>query len=149
MIVWRGLGILTFLYPLLLAGLGGAIGNAVADAGGGMVGGGLGMIVGAVAAFFHGQHINVTSPRKRFETWKEHERPRLRDAAARGQFAYNGYIPGNPHEADELIERFFADQQKQALAQNHTLFFVPMQWAAIAFAGIGLIMLIGGFFLRS
>lgn len=141
MIVWRGWGVLVFIY----AGLGGAGLAALGSAMGAGTGVffGLGVILGAALGFVHGWYLNVISPRKKYEAWAEQERPRLQAAAEQGRLAYNNTTPATAAEADQMIEAIIADGQAQfKRLGHHSLFFIPMQWAAVVAAIIGVIVLI-------
>lgn len=144
MVIWNGYGILAVLYPLVLGAIGAALGGNMRGDGSALLLGGIGVLIGAALAFVHGWYMNVSNPKKKFEEWQQQERPRMQEAAARGQFSYNGISPRSPQETDELISRLFADRQEEALRQLHRVFFVPMQWFSVAAAVLGLVLIVMG-----
>ena len=101
MIIWRGWGILAFIYTLVGLAIGAAIGNAAStDNDSTLMFMGLGGIVGAAGGFAHGWYLNVISPRKKAEAWEAAERPRLQQVAQSGQLVYRNTQPTSAAEAD-------------------------------------------------
>ncbi|MGO1392817.1 hypothetical protein [Agrococcus casei] len=147
MIIWRGWGILAFIYTLVGLAIGAAIGNAAStDNDSTLMFMGLGGIVGAAGGFAHGWYLNVISPRKKAEAWEAAERPRLQQVAQSGQLVYRNTQPTSAAEADQMIESIIADGRGQfKRAGYHSVFWVPMQWISIVFALICVGILFLGF----
>lgn len=148
MIIWRGWGILGVGLALIGALLGVSIGNfGGSDAM--SIGAGLGVAAGGVGAYFAGKHLNQTRPEQKVESFVEQRRQELDASVRSGRFQL---APGAPTptsledaqaQADELLghERRHVSQQ---LTNRHTLFFVPLQYAAFAIMAIGLVITVLG-----
>ena len=146
MIIWRGWGILAFIYTLLGAAIGAAIGNAISSDNGvitlcvGLLG-----IVGAAGGFAHGWYLNVVSPKKKAEQWESQERVRLRQVAESGRLVYNNTAPQTAAEADQMIEAIVAQGRAQFKRLGyHSVFWIPMQWISVVFAIICVIIAVVG-----
>ena len=147
MIIWRGWGILAFIYTLVGLALGAALGSAVSTGSDStLMFMGLGGLIGAAGGFAHGWYLNVVSPRKKAEAWEVAERPRLQEAAQSGRLVYRNTQPSTAAEADQMIEAIIADGRGQFKRMGyHSIFWVPMQWISIVFAVISVGFLILGF----
>lgn len=142
---WRGWGILAFLYPMGLGVLGMILGSSGGSEPLGMVVGGITMILGSLLGFAHGWWLNVGRPKQKFERWAAEERPRLRDAAARGQMMLEGIRPTTAYEADALIERHIAARwQAMRRERKHTMYLLPLQWVTLAFIPLGIWVIVAG-----
>ncbi|HIY66693.1 MAG TPA: hypothetical protein H9830_10510 [Candidatus Agrococcus pullicola] len=146
MIVWRGWGVLVFIYAGVGAIALGALGGLMFPAGGATtIFVGFGIIIGAALGFLHGWYLNVLSPRKKYEAWALQERPRLQEAAEGGRLAYRNVTPTTAAESDQMIEAIIADGQAEFKRMGyHSLFFIPMQWAAVVAALIGVVLIVLG-----
>lgn len=145
-IVWRGWGVLVFIYAGLGAIALGALAGVI-NPGGGMttIFAGLGIVLGSALGFVHGWYLNVISPSKKYEEWAQYERPRLQEAAEHGRLAYRNTTPATAAEADQMIEAIIEDGRAQfKQLGRHSLFFIPMQWAAVVGAVIGFVLIIVG-----
>ncbi|MGO1974198.1 MAG: hypothetical protein ACTH2Q_14680 [Propionibacteriaceae bacterium] len=144
MIIWRGWGILGVLIALLGAVIGLGVGNMI---GGGAVAVciGLGLAAGGVGAHFVGKHLNVASVDQKVEGHLAQRRAELDHLVQSGQFQL---APGVPVASSEAEARAQADQvlagEREHLAprlrNQHTLFFVPLQYAAFGIVALGLVI---------
>lgn len=147
MIVWRGFGFLAFLLGALGALAG--IGLSTALSPDGEVGGpliGIGILLGGVASFALGWWLNVLNPQKKAQTWVEQRRAELNHAVATGQFqATPGVVPSSQAEAQAQADALLAHETPvvtKRLSNIHTLFWIPMQWAGVVIAILGVFLAI-------
>ncbi|HIY24370.1 MAG TPA: hypothetical protein H9837_08715 [Candidatus Brachybacterium merdigallinarum] len=140
MIIWRGWGVLAFVYIAVLAMLlGGALGAGAlqSSAAAGPLAG-LGIILGGVLTALHGYYLNIMGPKKRAAQWEEAERPRLESAAASGNLVVGNVQPSSRAEADQMIESVLADGRRVIGKHGpHSLFWIPME-------AVGILAIIGG-----
>lgn len=148
MVIWRGWGVLAFIYVavamMLCAGLAStmlsekALPFSIA----------IGLIAAAVATWFTGIAMNRTSPQRKIDAWFLERRAQLTHLVETGQFSLG---PGQPqpasleearHMADALLEH--ERSQTKRTINVHTLFFVPMQYFAFVWGGIAVIVIIAG-----
>lgn len=106
---------------------------------------GLGIAAGGVGAHFLGQHLNVAAVDQKVEGHLAQRQAELDHLVQSGQFQL---APGHPMPASVEEGRAQADQllagERQYLAKRlrnqHTLFFVPLQYAAFGIVAIGLMI---------
>lgn len=145
MIIWRGWGILAFIYTLLGALVGTWIGNAISSGTGVFIFVGLFGILGAAGVFAHGWYLNVVSPQKKAEQWEAQERVRLREVAESGRLVYNNTSPQTAAEADQMIEAIIAQGRGQFKRLGyHSVFWIPMQWFAVVLAAVCVLIAVLG-----
>lgn len=145
MIIWRGWGILAFIYTLLGALVGTWIGTAIASDTAVFVFVGLGGILGAAGGFAHGWYLNVVAPQKKAEEWEAQERVRLRQVAESGRLVYNNVAPQTAAEADQMIEAIIMQGRAQFKRLGyHSVFWIPMQWFAVVLAVICVMLVVLG-----
>lgn len=108
----------------------------------------VGLLAAAVATWFTGQAMNGSGPQRKIDEWQAQRRQQLDELVASGRFMMG---PGQPpptsleearQQADWLFDQESA-QARRALNQ-HTLFFIPMQYFAFVFAIVAVIVLIIG-----
>ncbi|OCG73100.1 hypothetical protein [Microbacterium sediminis] len=148
MIIWRGWGVLAFVYGaiamMLFAGLAStmvaesALPFTIAA----------GLAIAAVATWFTGQALNVTQPQKKIDEWHAARRQQLDALVSSGQFqlAPGQAPPSSLEEARAQSEQLLQHelQQAQRARNGHTLFWIPMQYWAFIFAGIAVVVLVLG-----
>ena len=145
MIIWRGWGILAFIYTLVGLAIGAAIGNATStDNDSTLMFMGLGGIVGAAGGFAHGWYLNVISPERKPKRGRP-QSVRACGGAVQGQLVYRNTQPTSAAEADQMIESIIADDGQFKRMGYHSVFWVPMQWISIVFALICVGILFLGF----
>ncbi|WP_203566484.1 hypothetical protein [Aestuariimicrobium ganziense] len=144
MIIWRGWGILTALIALAGIGGGAVIGGAI----GGTSTTGILMLVGGLAAaaanWFLGVHLNQTTPQQRIDAHAAERAQFLQASVARGDFTLG---PGQPRpqsmEEAQAQAAWLLDQEKAQLAalkNQHSLFFIPMQWFSVVLAIVAVVI---------
>ena len=146
MIIWRGLGVLGFVYAVLGFGIGMGIGTSQLNSTGtGLILGGIGMLIGSGFAFWHGWYLNRISPSRKADAWAEQERVKLAQAAEQGQLVVGNVQPRTAYEADQMIEHVIAQGRAQFKRLGfHSVFWIPMQWFAIVTAVLGIVFIVGG-----
>jgi hypothetical protein len=148
MIIWRGWGVLAFIYAavamMLFAGLGStlvsdkALPFSIA----------IGLIAAAVATWFTGIALNRTSPQRKIDAWLQERRAQLTHLVESGQFSLG---PGQPQpasmeEARQMADTLFEHEKTRSkrTVNVHTLFFAPMQYFAFVWGGIAVIIIVAG-----
>lgn len=135
MIVWRGFGVAAFILGLLgvLAGVG--LANATND--GDLTGPLLlpGLVVAGAATFALGWWLNVKIPQNKTEAWAAQRRSELV-----GQVAPSAQGLDPQVQTDVAVDTEAAQVNKQ-LRNNHTFFWIPMQWWGVVWAVLGLLSL--------
>jgi hypothetical protein len=148
MIIWRGWGILAFIYAavamMLFLGFASAL---VPDAALPFTAA-IGLLGAAAATWFTGIAMNRTAPQRKIDAWAQGRRAQLDELVATGQFSLG---PGQPQPRSLDEARLMADavlahevEQTKKAYNVHTLFFIPMQYLAFAWAGIAVIVVIAG-----
>lgn len=108
---------------------------------------GIGLAVGALGAFLLGRHLNEVSVDAKATSLLREREAQLEALVRAGQFQM---APGMPvaasyaegrQQADVLLEHERA-QVRGALRNRHTLFFIPLQWAALGLAALGVVVTI-------
>lgn len=130
MIIWRGWGILAFLGIGLSVGLTGIFatlfGSSMADATWQAI---PGFLLGGITVFALGKYFNVTRPTQKFAAARAEAggflAPMLDGTAAPLPLAEQ---PPLSQEEQVLLRR---------LRNQHTFFFIPMQWWGIALPALG------------
>lgn len=144
MIIWAGWGIIGALLALAGGGAGAALATGLGLSAG--VGMGLGVILGSVAAWFAGRYFNVTRPAELEGRLLAERHQELQHLVQSGQFHMGpGYAPPRSHaeaqaQADQLMASEAAALRGRA-GNKHTLFFIPMQYAAIVTGIIGAVVM--------
>lgn len=141
MVFWRGLGALGFVIMVLGAVAGAGVGATLTN-GRTLIWIGFGVIAGSAASFALGWYLNVIRPASQVDTWAADRKRQLDALVYSGQFQL---APGVPQpssldeanaQASQLLEAERAQAQRQ-LSNIHTLYFMPLQWASIAGAVLG------------
>ncbi|WP_460944565.1 hypothetical protein [Okibacterium endophyticum] len=148
MVIWRGWGILAFLYAfiamILFAGLGSTLlADSVLP-----FSITIGLLAAAAGTWFTGIAMNRTTPQRKIDAWAQGRRAQLDELLATGRFSLGpGYPqPTSTEEARQMADAVFArelEQTKQAY-NVHTLFWIPMQYIAFVWAAIALIVFVAG-----
>lgn len=149
MIIWRGWGVIGAAFPLLGVALAmmlwsttGAVGSPQ-----GLVG--IGLILGAAGAFLLGRHLNETSVEAKAASLLAEREAQLEMLVRNGQFQMAAGMPvaGSYEEGRQQADAVLDSERAQvrgALRNRHTLFFIPVQWAAVVVAVIGAVVLVTG-----
>lgn len=148
MIIWRGWGVLAFIYAavamMLFLGLASAL---VPDAALPFTAA-VGLLAAAAATWFTGIAMNRTAPQRKIDEWAHGRRAQLDELVSTGRFSLG---PGQPQPSSYEEARAMADavfvhelEQTKRAYNVHTLFFIPMQYLAFVWAGIAVIVLISG-----
>lgn len=139
--IWRGFGFLAFLLPLIFGAIGGAV---VKDS---AVGFGIGMFLGAAVASGLGFWLNGARAKQKADEFVQAQRMRNEQMIQQGVFALPGFPPPRSYEeARYLSEQSLAAEHgriSKQLRGRHSLFWIPMQWAGLGLAVIGLIVAAG------
>ncbi len=153
MIIWRGLGILA----LLGIGLGLGLGSLLAA----MLGigesdpaysslMGIGLVIAGVGVYFLGQHLNLNQPARRKAELLAEQRQQYEALIAQERFHGGSEFPwpASQQEAraqsDVLLQRL--DKRLDELRNNHTLFFIPMQYVGILAVAGGVVLFLANVF---
>jgi hypothetical protein len=143
MIVWRGWGILALIFPMILFGI------AMASTKANTIAGGAGMLVGAAGAYVFGDWINKKRPVAKLTDFVEQRTVQLHSYADQGTFSLG---PGHAQptslaeahqQADWLVNQE-AEQLTKVAYNRHTVFWIPMQWVAMAPTVGGVVLVISG-----
>lgn len=141
-----GLGVvITLVVTLILLGIGTSAGGP------NMVWAGVGIALGGAATLAFGWWINVTRPAQQTVAWAGQREQELDHLVRSGQFQL---APGMPQPSSMAEARAQADQLLAAerahvtkrLSNIHTLYFMPLQWAAIPIMVLGAGLMIAGLF---
>jgi hypothetical protein len=149
MIVWGGWGIIGVVPPLI----GMAIGSGLSGFFGWhmYLGLGIGLVLGGVGDYFLGIYFNVTKPARDLANRMDLRSAQLHQMADAGTFYRGaGYMPPTSlaeahQQADELAGEEYRSL-KGRTGNQHTLFFVPLQWIGVVLGGLGVVMAISSFF---
>lgn len=150
MLIWRGFGFLAFLMIMAGVAIGVMIGTSIGDEDRWLqVFVGLGLMIGGIGTYFAGQQLNVNGPQTKVARWREERSQQLHAIADSGRFHLGpGYeAPRSMEEAHAQADLLVAAEENEAASRSrnqHTLFFIPMQWVGVIAAGGGLIVLIFG-----
>lgn len=139
MIVWSGFGGLAFVIIAAATGLGFLFSSGL----GSQMTLGRGLIlalmylIAAAGIWFWGRHLNVTGVQKRIDAHLAQRSAYYDQLIQSGQFQVAMQLPQAPTPEQA---RAIADQQLQAertqlvkrARQPHTMFWIPMQWWAVA-----------------
>lgn len=141
MIIWRGFGILGVfiiggslaLFMALLGNHGGQMDN---------IAGGLGLLTGGLGCGALGWWLNLQRPEAKAQEHLTALRSELWQRVHAGTFQLKpgAAAPTSEQESQSQIEQLIASQApsvRKALRNNHSLFFIPLQW-------VGLLAAIGG-----
>lgn len=149
MIIWRGWGVIGAIFPLLGVALAGLVWSSTGADGSpqGLVG--IGLILGAAGAFALGRYLNETSVASKAESLLAERAAQLEALVRAGGFQMAPGIPvaGSYAEGRAQADSVLAGEREEirkALRNRHTLFFIPVQWAALVVAAIGAVVLITG-----
>lgn len=140
MVIWRGWGVLAFIYVAGFAALlGGLLGASLLQSSAAAAPlAGIGIALGGALAAAHGWYLNIIDPRKRAQAWADAEEPRLALAAEEGTLVVGSVRPSSREEAHALVEQVLADGKRQIGRHGpHSLFFIPME-------AVGIIAIVGG-----
>lgn len=149
MIIWRGWGILAILIGLVAGILGGGVASTFVDQDLLPFTFSLTLILAAVATWFVGSWFNKIRPQARIDEWAAARKSQLEQLVGAGQFSLG---PGQPQPrsyeeaqamADQLMEAELA-ATKSAFNQ-HSVFWIPMQYFAFVWAAVSIGCLILGF----
>lgn len=126
MIIWRGWGVLAFVF----FGVGTLIGVGLGSWG--LVGG---FLAAAVATWFVGQQLNRKGPQKKLADWKVSRRNQLDQLVQAGQFSLGPgqQQPRSVDEARRQSDELLAAEEnahREGSENRHTLFWIPMQYLA-------------------
>lgn len=142
MIIWRGWGGLALGIPLLLVGIALGVASAMKalDSLGGVFVAVAG-ILGAVLAYFVGIRLNRTKPEQQLDEWTRTRTDELRRIVDQApvQLSPQFPVPTSREEAHAQVDLLVAQERAQVrprFLDRHTLFFIPMQWAALL-VGVG------------
>lgn len=148
MIIWRGWGIVVVgivaVCMMVFAGLGSqllpksALPYSIA----------FGLLVAAAGTWFAGNALNKTAPQKKIDAWAAEREQQLRQLVDSGQFSLG---PGQPQpqshaEAQQMATALLAAEKEQLRGafNQHTLFWIPVQYFAFILPGIAVLVLIAG-----
>lgn len=148
MIIWRGWGVAAVatvgLSVALCLFLGAAVGEDWMT-----TFAGLGLVVGGFATFVLGRYLNITRPAQQAESYQAMRSQQLHALVEEGKFSLG---PGHPpptsyaeahQQADVLVDQE-ARRIKYLGRNQHTFFFLPLQWVGVvAVAGGVLVMAVG------
>ncbi|QPL05603.1 MULTISPECIES: transcriptional accessory protein [Actinomyces] len=141
MIIWRGFGILgvviivgfVALFMALLGNHSGPMDN---------IAGGLGLLTGGAACGALGWWLNLQRPEAKTQEHLTAMRAELWQRVHAGTFQVQpgAAAPTSELEARSQVEQVVASQEqgvRKTLRNNHSLFFIPLQW-------VGLLAILGG-----
>lgn len=149
MVIWRGLGFLAFLLAVAgaMAGVFIGVGITGADDPPGYFPG-LGLVIGGAGTVALGWWLNVTRPAEKTSEWIAQRHQQLQVAVASGRFQPSpGIVPSSYQEAQMQADALLAAEAAHVtkrLRNIHTLFWIPMQWAGLVVAAIGLVVTVNG-----
>lgn len=112
---------------------------------------GFGIAAGGVGAHFLGKHLNVTSVDQKVEGHLGQRQAELEHLVQSGRFqlAPGHPMPGSVEEARAQADQLLAGERQHLagrLRNQHTLFFVPLQYAAFGIVALGLLIAVLGLF---
>ncbi|MBO9625928.1 MAG: hypothetical protein J7484_06100 [Microbacterium sp.] len=148
MIIWRGWGILAFIYAavgmILFAGIGSKLVSSTALPF--LIA--IGLLGAAAATWFTGIAMNRTAPQRKIDAWLQDRRAQLTHLVETGQFSLG---PGQPQpssmaEAQQMADALFEHERQQTTRafNGHTLFWIPMQYFAFVWAGVAVLAVVTG-----
>ncbi|KXO88890.1 hypothetical protein AXK61_09550 [Tsukamurella pseudospumae] len=109
------------------------------------IAGGLLLAAGGCAAL--GYWLNIVRPRDRAAKYAQQRTAELAGYIASGNYQPTpGYQPGSTAEAHELAERQVIAEQvevERAMRNQHTVFWIPMQYLSIGIVALALAELVG------
>lgn len=128
------------------AALFGLLGNSLGSRSG--LWGGVGLIIGGGVAWWVGQHMNVARPKAQIESALAEQAVTYQQLAEAGQFSRGpGYpLPTSLEDAHAQAQAQLMDDRAyltKALPNRHTVFFIPMQYIALIFVAVGVVVSIG------
>lgn len=144
MIIWRGWGILTFLFAI--AFIGGAAGISGSDPKRVAVLMPLGMVLTGIASWFTGIHLNKTRRQQKVDAYLTQRAEQIQQAVESGTFAPGGIRPTSLEQARAQGQAMW-EAEKAELSKGgnpHTIFFIPMQYAGALIGAAGVILLVKG-----
>lgn len=140
MIIWRGWGVLT----ILIAGASIGLGVLIAPNPGlrGLFAG-LTTIAGGVGTWFLGNWFNHKRAGTQLDQWHAKRREEIAALVRGGHYSAvpDPQRPGqmaDPWAVGEYVLQQEAGQAKAALSNQHSLFFVPMQYWGFVLAALGI-----------
>lgn len=149
MLIWRGWGVLAFAYVALAMILFLGVGSMILPESGLPFSAAIGLALAAVATWFTGNAMNRTSPGGKIRLWEAERRLQLAELVESGGFSLG---PGQPQprsmdEAQEMADALFEHERAQTKGafDQHTLFWIPMQYSAFLFAALAVVCVIVGF----
>lgn len=106
---------------------------------------GLGVAAGGVGAHFVGKYLNVTSVEQKVEQHIAGRQAELEQHVRSGQFQLAPGIPApaSMDEAQVQADGILQNERQhltERLRNQHTLFFVPLQYAAFGIIALGLVI---------
>ncbi|WP_072314066.1 hypothetical protein [Agrococcus sp. Marseille-P2731] len=148
MVIWRGWGVLAFVYGALAMMLFAGLASTLVEEAMLPFSIALGLASAAGATWFTGQALNVTVPQRKIDAWYEPRANQLAELVASGRFMMG---PGQPPPASmaeaEAQSEALLESELQAARRSrngHTLFFIPMQYWAFIYAAVAVLVLIMG-----
>ncbi|MGN7979095.1 hypothetical protein ACTJJ4_16075 [Microbacterium sp. 22195] len=148
MIIWRGWGILAVIYAGAAAALFGGLGSTFLPYAAVPVSIAIGMIGAAIATWYTGQALNGTGAQRKIDAWAKARSEQLHELVETGRFSLG---PGQPQpqsveEARQQSAWLFEQetQQAQRARNQHTLFFIPLQYWAFVIAAVAVFAAISG-----
>lgn len=148
MVIWRGWGVLAFIYAALamIFCLGAA--STVVPGSALPFTAAIGLLLAAVATWFTGRALNVTGPQKKIDAWFPARQQQVHELVDTGRFSLGpGQPPPTSHEeardqGEQLLQLEL--QQARRSLNIHTLFFVPMQYWAVIMACVAVLVVVLG-----
>lgn len=147
MIIWRGWGILAFIYVFAAFVATQLLIDALAPGRNMRFLFGFGILLAAAASWFTGIAINRNAPHRRLEVLTEARKAELAEYVEKGTFSRG---PGHPIPqsrsealvmADAQLEYERSEAQKR-LVNQHSLLFIPLQYWGFVLGGIAVMSLI-------
>lgn len=148
MIIWRGWGVLAFVYAAVAMMLFGGLMSKLVSERALPFSIAIGLILAAAATWFTGVALNRTSPQRKIDAWAEQRRAQLDELVATGGFSLG---PGQPQprseaEARQMADALFQHEREQAkgLVNRHSMFWLPLQYWAFVWAALALAVVVLG-----
>lgn len=148
MIIWRGWGILAFLFVAAAIGGGLAISSAV-GLGESLLLSGILLIGAGVGTWFLGNFLNVKKADEKVEAYIQQRGAEIHTMGRAGAFTDQQGNRLPPEQAYQAAEAMIAGERQKAASafrNRHSLFWIPMQYLGIAMAVGGVAMLISALF---
>lgn len=145
MIIWRGWGAIPLAIALLCVGVGFGMSATFPQLRGAFVG--LMLIGGGVATWFIGQDLNQKKPVAEFEAWHAERRTEIAALVQAGHYSNvpDPQRPGqlaDPWAVGEYVLNQESTRVRSVVFNQHSLFFVPIQYLGYAMGFAGLVAMI-------